>query len=80
MDHLERKGLLVRNRDREDRRTVVVELTPIGRRLVRAAFPAFVASHARLLDQALEPEEQSALSRLLRPVLQEFEPSVGGRA
>ena len=80
MDHLERNGLLARNRDREDRRAVVVELTPLGRRLVRAAFPAFVASHAQLLDQALEPEEQSALSRLLRPVLQEFESSVGGGA
>jgi DNA-binding MarR family transcriptional regulator len=75
MDQLERLGLLQRNRDRDDRRAVIVELTPAGRRLVRAAFPVFVASHARLLRQALEPEQQSALSRLLRTVLQQVESS-----
>jgi len=79
MDQLERNGLLERNRDRTDRRAVVVALTPSGRRLVRAAFPVFVASHAELLDQALEPEQQSTLSALLRPVLRQFESSVAGR-
>ena len=81
MDQLERTGLLKRDRDRDDRRAVIVELTAVGRRLVRAAFPAFVASHARLLDQALEPEHQSALSALLRTVLMQFESSEpAGRA
>ena len=75
MDQLERIGLLNRNRDRDDRRAVVVELTPAGRRLVRLAFPVFVASHAQLLDQALEPEQQSALIALLRTVLQQLESS-----
>src|SRR6266851_1096398 len=75
MDQLERIGLLQRNRDRDDRRAVVVELTAAGRRLVRAAFPVFVGSHARLLDQALQPVQQSALGALLRDVLQPFESS-----
>ncbi|TMF13632.1 MAG: MarR family transcriptional regulator [Chloroflexi bacterium] len=75
MDQLERIGLLKRNRDRDDRRAVVVELTPAGRRLVRVAFPKFVASHAQLLSGALEPEQQSALRALLRTVLLEFESS-----
>ena len=75
MDQLERLGLLKRNRDRHDRRAVVVELTAAGRRLVRAAFPVFVGSHARLLDQALKSEQQSDLSALLRAVLQLFESS-----
>jgi DNA-binding MarR family transcriptional regulator len=73
MNLLERGGLLQRSRDRDDRRAVVVELTPAGRRLVRAAFPVFVGNHARLLDQALEAEQQSALSALLRTVLTQFE-------
>lgn len=73
MDQLERSGLLIRSRDRDDRRAVVVELTPGGRRVVRAAFPVFVGSHAQLLDQALQPEQQSALSALLRGVLQRLE-------
>jgi DNA-binding MarR family transcriptional regulator len=75
MDQLERVGLLQRSRDRDDRRAVVVELTSGGRRLVRAAFPEFVASHARLLGQVLEPEQQSTLSALLRTVLQQVESS-----
>jgi len=81
MDQLERIGLLQRNRDRDDRRAVVVELTPAGRRLVRVAFPKFVASHAHLLNRALEPEQQSALRALLRTVLLQFESSEpSGRA
>jgi DNA-binding MarR family transcriptional regulator len=81
MDQLERIGLLNRSRDRDDRRAVVVELTPAGRRLVRAAFPVFVASHAQLLSRALEPEQQSALRVLLRTVLLQFESSEpSGRA
>ncbi len=75
MDQLERTGLLRRRRDREDRRAVVVELTDAGRSLVRAAFPVFVASHVRMLGQALEPEQQSALGALLRTVLQQVESS-----
>jgi len=75
MDQLERLGLLKRNRDLDDRRAVVVELTPTGRRLVRAAFPVFVASHAQLLDEALAPGQQSVLSGLLRTVLLQFESS-----
>jgi DNA-binding MarR family transcriptional regulator len=75
MDQLEHSGMLQRSRDLDDRRAVVVELTPAGRRLVRAAFPEFVASHRRLLDQALAPDQQAALSPLLRIVLKQFEAS-----
>jgi len=75
MDQLERGGLLRRNRDLGDRRAVVVELTPAGRRLVRTSFPEFMASHRRLLDRALAPDQQAAMSPLLRTVLKQFEAS-----
>jgi DNA-binding MarR family transcriptional regulator len=75
MDQLERGGLLRRNRGLDDRRAVVVELTPAGRRLVRASFPEFMASHRRLLDRALAPDQQAAMSPLLRTVLKQFEAS-----
>jgi DNA-binding MarR family transcriptional regulator len=75
MDQLERGGRLKRTRHHGDRRAVVVELTPAGRRLVRSAFPVFVESHARLLDVALEPRQQATLSTLLRLVLKQFESS-----
>jgi len=42
---------------------------------VRAAFPEFVASHARLVGQSLEPEERATLSGLLRTVLRQVESS-----
>lgn len=75
MDQLERLGMLHRHRGRDDRRAVVVQLTPAGRRLVRASFPEFMASHRRLLDRALAPDQQAALSPLLRAVLRQFESS-----
>jgi DNA-binding MarR family transcriptional regulator len=75
MDQLERGGLLQRNRGLDDRRAVVVELTPAGRRLVRASFPEFMASHRRMLDRALAPDQQAAMSPLLRTVLKQFESS-----
>ena len=80
MDQLERGGLLGRERDLGDRRAVIVELTPAGRRLVRTAFPEFVGSHARLLDLALSPSEQGLLAELLRAVLRHFEPTRAPRA
>jgi DNA-binding MarR family transcriptional regulator len=75
MAQLERTGLLRRHRDAHDRRAVIVELTPLGRRVVGKAFPLFVASHARMLQQALPLDEQVALAALLRRVLLDFESS-----
>jgi len=37
VDRLEKKGYVSRDRDREDRRVVMVQLTPKGKRLVRRA-------------------------------------------
>jgi DNA-binding MarR family transcriptional regulator len=79
MAQLERTGLVRRHRNAGDRRAVIVELTPLGRGVVGKAFPVFVASHARMLQQALQLEEQFTLAALLRSVLLDFESSVQPR-
>ena len=62
---LERRGLVVRQRTREDRRFVRVALTGRGRKLIEAVFPDHVRSICRLLA-ALTAEEQEQLRRLCR--------------
>ncbi len=65
VQNLERRGLVARARDPENRRLVIVRLTPGGRRLVERVFPV----HARIVAQdfgVLSPEEQHALGALLK--------------
>jgi len=65
IDNLERRGLVARRRNPEDRRVVTVELTATGARLIGRVFPL----HARAVAQAmgaLTPAEQIELGRLCR--------------
>jgi MarR family transcriptional regulator, 2-MHQ and catechol-resistance regulon repressor len=65
IDNLERRKLVARRRNREDRRVVTVDLTRAGRRLIEKIFPV----HARAVAQAMEtltPAEQEELGRLCR--------------
>jgi MarR family 2-MHQ and catechol resistance regulon transcriptional repressor len=65
IDNLERRGLVARRRNPEDRRVVTVELTGEGARLIGRVFPL----HARAVAQAmnaLTPAEQIELGRLCR--------------
>ena len=62
---LERRGLVVRQRTREDLRFVRVALTGRGRRLIEGVFPAHVQSICRLLG-TLTAVEQEELRRLCR--------------
>src|SRR5580704_12364365 len=50
IDNLERRKLVARARNREDRRVVTVDLTKSGRRLIEKVFPV----HARAVAQAME--------------------------
>ncbi len=65
LDNLERRGLVTRTRLPEDRRTVIVALTPAGRRLVARVFPGHVAAIVAAF-RVLSPAEQASLQRLLR--------------
>ena len=68
LDRLERRGLVVRLPDPNDRRGVIVELTSEGVELVDAAVGANTASEQQVLSP-LDPEELAALEALLRKIL-----------
>ncbi|VAW39073.1 hypothetical protein MNBD_DELTA02-878 [hydrothermal vent metagenome] len=65
VDNLERQGLVVRRRDRKDRRYVIVHLTGKGRGLVGEVFPKVLKSIVREMA-AIGGEEQVALYKLCR--------------
>lgn len=68
LDRLERRGLVVRLPDPDDRRGVIVELTDRGLDLVDAAVGANTASERQLLSR-LDPDEVATLETLLRKLL-----------
>jgi MarR family 2-MHQ and catechol resistance regulon transcriptional repressor len=65
VDNLEKRGLVQRQRDAEDRRAVVVSLTAAGQELIGGIFPAHVADIVAEMS-ALTAEEQQTLGRLCR--------------
>lgn len=70
---LERKGLVERKAHPTDGRSLVIRLTPAGRRLFEETLPRFVESQEAML-RVLSPAERETLSVLLaRIVLGTFE-------
>jgi MarR family 2-MHQ and catechol resistance regulon transcriptional repressor len=65
IDNLEKRGLVRRERDSDDRRMVIVSLTKKGRELIERIFPGHVAA---ILEEMsiLTPTEQETLGRLCR--------------
>ena len=68
IDRLERRGLVRRLPDPDDRRGVIVELTDKGLEVVDAAVAALATSDRELLER-LDPEEVRQLEALLRKFL-----------
>jgi DNA-binding MarR family transcriptional regulator len=68
IDRLEGEGLVRRRKDAEDRRKVLVELTPKGLKLIDSAAEARFEAAMDALDN-LSPHQRAALSDLLRLVL-----------
>lgn len=64
LNRLEAAGLIRRREAQEDRRSLLVELTEVGRAKAEAAFREDMALESRLLD-GLDPAEQAELARLL---------------
>jgi MarR family transcriptional regulator, 2-MHQ and catechol-resistance regulon repressor len=65
IDNLERAGLVRRARRTDDRRVVVVSLTPAGATLIGELFPRHAAALTEAMS-ALEPCDQKELGRLCR--------------
>jgi MarR family transcriptional regulator, 2-MHQ and catechol-resistance regulon repressor len=65
LDNLEKRKLVRRTRSLEDRRMVLIDLTPQGRELIETVFPKHAAAIAEEM-RVLSPQEQSELGRLLR--------------
>jgi DNA-binding MarR family transcriptional regulator len=74
LDRLEAAGLLRRRPDPDDRRGVLVRLTPAGERRVDACLSDLVSRERPLLARLL-PAEQTALADLLRKMLVAFDSS-----
>lgn len=68
LDRLEKAGLVARSPDPNDRRGILVRLTPEGRAIADEAVTAGLAEQQRLLAHLL-PEKRAQLSALLRDLL-----------
>jgi DNA-binding MarR family transcriptional regulator len=68
IDRLERRGLVRRLPDPDDRRGVIVELTDQGLEVVDAAVAAITVSDRQLLER-FDPQEMAVLAGLLRKLL-----------
>ena len=65
VDRLEKRGLVARSRDEEDRRRVGVRLTSQGERVLGES-KVFRGSHVHLAVEAMSPEERRLMTEGLR--------------
>ncbi|HET7760821.1 MAG TPA: MarR family transcriptional regulator [Phycicoccus sp.] len=72
VDRLVARGLVERRPAPNDRRGVIVRITPAGMATVDAALAELLADEQTVLAD-LDPEEREALAGLLRRLLQSFE-------
>ena len=73
LNRLEAKGLVRRCKDDRDHRQVILRLTPEGQALYEAVFLPYV-DYAQGYVDALTPEEQDELTRLLHKLAEAFGP------
>ncbi len=71
VDNLEREGLVTRTRGVDDRRLVLVALSPTGEQLFDRIYPA----HLQRIRRAMAPLDQPGLDSLLS-VLEELHPTI----
>lgn len=79
IDRLEKTGFVVRIPNPDDRRGIILELTPTGRELVDRVTTAYLENQADVLDSALTRDERAALAPLLRKLLASLSARNAGR-
>jgi DNA-binding MarR family transcriptional regulator len=77
LDRLEQAGLVRRLPDPDDRRGILVELTPEGKRVYEDAV-GVQGRKESLVASALSVSEKKQLNALLRRLMIEFERAEGG--
>jgi MarR family transcriptional regulator, 2-MHQ and catechol-resistance regulon repressor len=65
VDNLEKHGWVRRERQEDDRRMVMIHLTPRGQKLIEGIFPQHAQSIQKEMS-VLEPQEQESLRRICR--------------
>jgi DNA-binding MarR family transcriptional regulator len=65
LDNLERRGLIVRRPHPEDRRKLLIDITPAAQAIVDALLPSLHARERDVMAAALSPSEQRSLLRSL---------------
>ncbi len=70
LDTLEKAGYVARSRHPDDRRKVLVEITPAGTAIVDAMLPSLHARERTIISAALTDAEQATLLRLVAKVQQ----------
>src|SRR5271169_6693017 len=56
VDNLEKRGWVRRERQKDDRRMVQIQLTPKGARLIAKVFPEHAAAITKIMSELTEPE------------------------
>ncbi len=69
IDRLEQDGIVMRLRDPDDRRSVIVQLTPKGIQLADLVIPILLKSEQDLLSQFANPDEREPFIAMLRRLL-----------
>jgi len=72
LDRLEKAGLIERKPSEEDRRSLLIVLTPKGRKVVDEAVAAHVANQHKMLA-SLSAADRKNLDQILRTLLASFE-------
>ncbi len=73
MDRLEKEGLIVREKDLEDRRGFYAVLTPEGERALRNAWPIYARGIKRYFADALTGEQLGVIRESMEAVLRQID-------